>query len=292
MMKKKLQRLAMAVPFAMVSMAGQAGTSVTAAFTSGTNQWSDDSGEILVDNNSNGILDTGDYLVGVLGITSFPTTGVDPSTVNELTAIFATEVKSTTDLSGSAAFSCGSAAITSCTGYEFGTTGDFNAAIAAANAVLGGALTIGPYTNVTSDTVAMFLEDDGTSFNRDGGSIADAFNTGGDGVERLAVDLIAANGDTWTGTGPSDLTQFGLVPSGQGIGFFSIDGTISYEGWANITLNDNITANGSVKPTDGSSFTITDDATFEVTMVPEPTVLGLMGLGLLGLGGMARRRRG
>ena len=140
--------------------------------------------------------------------------------------------------------------------------------------------------------MALFLEDGTTAFNRDGGTQANAFNTGGDGDVRLMIDLLGGN--SWTGTGPTDTTQFGLVPSGTGIGGFSINATIAEQNFAGFVFAPLITANGSIKPTATSGFVVTDDTTFEVNIqrVPEPGTLLLLGASLLGVGWMRRPHKG
>lgn len=283
----KLQHLLVALLLAMSSMVVKA-QSVTDAFTDGQQQWSDDSGEILIDNDGDGVLSVGDYLVGGLGITSFPTTGTDPLSVNEFTAVFAVEVISATDVPNGVC----AAAIDSCATFEFGATGDFNAAILAAYTLLGDAASAPTYTNVDANTVAVWLEDDSPDFDRDGGTVLDAFNSFTDGTERITVGLIDANGDSWLGNGPQDLTEFGDVASGVGVGSFSVDGTITYQNFVGFDFDPDITASGNIKPTSTSDFIITDDATFEVFInpVPEPSVIALLGFGLLGLNFVSRRR--
>lgn len=283
----KLQYLLGALLLAVSSMSVNA-QSVTNAFTDGQQQWSDDSGEILIDNDGDGMLSVGDWLVGGLGITSFPTTGTDPSSVNELTAVFAVEVLTAADVPNIACQTL----IDSCAVFTFGATGDFNAAILAAYTLLGDAASAPTYTNVDANTVAIWLEDDTPDFDRDGGTVLDAFNSFTDGTERLTVGLIDANGDSWSGTGPQDLAEFGDVASGTGVGAFSVDGTITYQNFAGLVFDPNITASGNIKPTSTSDFVITDDATFEVfiNQVPEPSAIALLGFGLLGLSFVSRRR--
>lgn len=290
---------------ALYSVGASALPSVTTAFVAGQQQWSDDSAEVLVDNDGDGVLSKGDYLVGFFGITSFPTSGVAANSVNEYTGIFATEVLEDPVAVPSAVCAAGYAG--SCASFSFGTTGDFNAAIASAATVIdltddgilnGSGPSIGAFLQpnggaLGADTVALFIEDSTPDFDRDGGTQTTAFESAADGIVRLAIELVAANGDGWTGTGPTDLADFGLVDSGTGIGSFSINATITDQGFNNWTFDPNITANGSIKPTSASPFIITDDTTFEVnvTQIPEPGALALLSLGLLGVGVGASRKR-
>lgn len=263
------------------------------AFVVGQQEWSDDSAEVLVNNDANATIDPGDYLVGILGITSFPTSGVDASTVNEMTAIFAAEVVSVSAIDPIAC--SGGGTITSCSTFVFKAVPDFNAAVAAADGLTGASsptFTQLDGSPLTSDTIAIFLEDSANNFNRDGGSQADGFNTTTDGTSRLIVEQIAANGDFWSAIGPADILEFLTVDSGSGVGSFNINATITGQGYDGWVFDPRITASGNLKPTETSSFLITDDATFEVnaSKIPEPATLGLMSLGLLGFAASRRRK--
>lgn len=278
---------------AMNSAAVYALPSVTNAFVTGAQEWSDDSAEILVKGAGNvaPTIEVGDSLVGLLGITSFPTSRVPANTVNELTSLFAIKVKSILPLPGAV---CGDNAITSCASFEFEPTGDFNGLMAAANAITGSTIpnfTLPNGDPLDPDTISLFIEDATPDFNRDGGTQADAFDTASDGVVRLAIELAAGN--SWFGTGPTDLSEFALVPSGQGIGSFSINATIYDQNFPGYKFAPLITATGNIKPTDLSDFNITDDATFQVTIerVPEPATLGLFGIGIIAAGLAGRRRK-
>jgi hypothetical protein len=206
----------------------------SSAFVPGKiNTLSDDNGEVLVDR-VGGIssspltaipgptLDVGDYLVGVVGITSFPTSLTDPSTVNQLTAVFATRVSSVTPIAPDwlcfprltgLAFT----ALGACAGFGFEPTGEFNAAVAAAFPTLFSSLGITGFADVGGgslppETVALVFEGPPNDFLRsnpgdvDGNGTpnetADAALAAANGTLRMVVGAVAANGNRWTGTGP------------------------------------------------------------------------------------------
>lgn len=264
------------------------------AFVTGANQLSDDSAEVVLDNNLNGLIDVGDVLVGMVGITSFPSSGVGAGTVNELSAIYAVQVTSIVPVPTIAC--TGVAAMATCSGYTFGAVaGGLNTALAAANAAYG--LALPAFSDalggaLLASTIAVFLEDTTPDFDRTTASYAAAFATASDGTVRMTVGLGGA-GDSFTTLGPANPLELLLVGQGTGVGGISIDGTIETQNFPGWVFAPQITGTGGLSPGGNDPFLIQDDTTYTVNArrLPEPGMLGLLGIGLFGLAAGSRRQK-
>jgi hypothetical protein len=297
-MKANLKSLSLALLASGAMAAGSAYAldSVTSKFVPGQNTWSDDSAEFLVDHvgGTAGVLDKGDYLVGMIKITSFPTSpNPNPNTAKEFTAIYVTELLADPVALGTG-IPCGGAVLASCSTLSFG------AATAGFNAVWT-ALGFAPFTNsdgspLDMNAAVVVLEGGVHDFAREtAGGVLPALNTAINGANVVMVLGLTSAGDHWTGVAPTNLAETLLRTPGAGVGGFDLDLTILNESFAGWDFDPDVVGSGTVqRPTLGSAFSgagFYDDTTVSLRLyrVPEPATLGLLGLGLLGLG-LSRRK--
>jgi len=293
-MFNNLKRFSAAVLALGISTSAFALPSVTTAFTPGVvNNLSDDFGEIALTSagalKGPGSLVVGDILFSILGITSYAPSGVPANTVNELTVLSAIEITSITP--GLPDIACGAtftSPVGSCGAFTFKAPTIGMAGVLAALG-LGGAITNPGALSLTANTVALFLEDTTPDFT------TTSLITGTDGDLRLVVDLVVANGDAWTATGPTDIADFLSNTVGEGVGAFSLNLTITGEAFAGWILGPDFTGRGNLSRAEATAESpIGGDATFffRTNVVPEPGTVALTGLGLalFGLMGLRRRR--
>jgi len=267
---------------------------VSNAFAPGAvNEFSDDNAEIFIDNNGNGLIDIGDYIIGVIGFTSFGPTGGSAQNFNQLSGIYGVEVLTADGVPGGV---CGSAAFTTCTTYTFGaiSTGLVNTV----NTLFGLGIT-DPVDDGT--TIALLYEHDAhpggagtlpTPVVTPPGTVGEMFELAVNGTQRLTIGLVDANGDSFSGNAPASLAEFGLVDQGVGVGSIAVNLTVTQQNFPGWNLGPDITGRGTISaPADGP-FPIGSDTTFftRIQRVPEPGTVSLLGLAMLALGFFTRRR--
>jgi hypothetical protein len=304
-MRKSLKASVLAVALSLGSQAAYALPSVTNAFVPGLNDFSDDSGELWLDIGTgggqaagNGLIDVGDILIGMIGVTSFPTSGVSAATVNEMTAIYSVEVATAVGgLPGAACGIAGGGGFTTCTSYTFkAPTVGFNASLGLANVGFG--TTLPAYLDsmggaLLSSTIAVVLEDPSPDFDRTTASFDSAFNTAEDGAVRMTIGL-GGVGNGFTALAPaSPAVDFPKVGVGGAVGSIALNGTIETQSFPSWVFDPTILGSGAIRRGAGDPFVIWDDVTLTVDakQIPEPSVLALLGLGLLGAGVLRRLRR-
>lgn len=292
-MKKQLA-IAVALALGLGMGAAQAASVSSLTHSYEVFQWEDDNGELQgVDVNGNGKLDVGDTLTGVIEIgkinqliAPFASALFDGVTNSHLSAVFTAEVKTKVAGSGVGNFD-----------YSFGPTGG------------------------ATGTIISFYEDNVDNLNilgcltdaackaavTDGTKILDLGFTGDADEFWFADEIQGDNINVFDLLGNSSkfgTANYGLMVSGVNLlgKFFENENTCSVEPGEGIATcisgvpvdgNNRVQWLGSTDVLGGANSTAyvaTSDADIQA-QIPEPATLALVGLGLLGLGMSAKRRK-
>ncbi|NOQ17086.1 MAG: PEP-CTERM sorting domain-containing protein [Methyloprofundus sp.] len=307
MNKFKLTCLAAALTVGMSSNA-LALTSINDSLVNGSNQWSDDFGELWLDVDADNLVSVGDKFVAVMGFTSFPDAPNAFGTYNELTAILAIEVASVNVSNPNPDPACANLV---CASMTFGVVGDFNATMLEAAALIsamdGAPYTLGPFTNLDGSLPIdpragiVFFEDETPDFIRNGAtSLSQSFDSAIDGTAIMIAGMDPVTAATLAGFLPLD--PLGIVSVSGGLGIGNITGSfqiieeniVGYDFEPTVTVSGNLSGTNPIGATAVSTpFPIIGDLTLTLTAnaIPEPSMLALLGIGLLGVAGNARKKK-
>lgn len=284
----KIKTLAAACGFAVLASPAWSAI-ITPQLPDGNVTFEDDSAEVWIDVNSNGVLDVGDRLRAILTIPSFFTPTTAPTNfAGELSGISEIEVTGATAIGGGLF------------NFSFGPSAAFEAEYGAG-------------------VMIALYEDNVSEFARSGASCNSAADVAAGGT----CEQLITNGDLWLTAGfagdldeywvalaapgdPSIAAFFGPdenLPGGFNFGLTLIENNTGSEWLESLATSplfqDPLTGNnrvqlrgsGSLQGVAGedTGYDLYDDFQFTMNRVPEPGSLALVGLAMLGLA-VARKR--
>ena len=304
---------ALAAPLLFAPYAN-AGLSVAGLFDGHNNPTllSDNSAELIFDRDGSGTVNVGDMTISIVGINTIEKSTVPGSQTligqgtvyNELTMLTATKIASAgapfVNLQGipMALYTAAPLDGTDVAWFDWSTgTIDDNGAAAGGN-IYNFIAPVGLGAVANDGKLAGFLYEDGNvNYDRDSG-IQTGITSASDGTARLRADIDPATDplDVLAVIAPTIILPPGTPPPLtfiQGSDFF-LNGTISAQNWSPLLFGPDIFGGnaGFSAPSGSSGWDLFDNAdyTLNASAIPEPGTIILMGLGLVGLAGVARKK--
>lgn len=246
---------------------------------------------------SSGSLQKGDFFAGVFNIDTINNQNIGNGTsYNELTGSFLTEISSILSNTGTQTGSLSGVINTSTFGFTTAGSSAWSGILGIDMSTFSGGVDVNSMVILMEDSAQNLVASDFTN-----STLALAHAIDGTFVASLGFDA-TKNDHYWTGTGPeniADIFAAGFIP-GDKLGSYAfgmdvLQNNFSGVTFANLAPKDFQWAQtaGNIYVADGAfGYQVQDDikSTFITNNVPEPSIIGLLSIGLLVIGASAQRR--